>query len=812
MDNTDSQPDSRIDFNRENARLDPARATLQLLPAFSSNSAHLAPRLASSAVRLAKLITRAFLAAVVAALSGLAYVAPRLRSLAVRLAKLITGAFLAVVFVSLSTTRQHLAAVSSNLAYVSTRLASAALRLAKWITWTFLGATLVALSAALTMLWALFPVPLEEWSRPNRSAILVEAANGDRLGRIGPFVQRAEFPELLLKAVLSIEDRRYFTHWGIDPWGIARATLTGWSASAKAGTTITQQLANMQLVGSDRSLGSKLREAFTAVWLDLRLSKDEILTRYLNSIYLGAGAYGMPAGARIYFDKSLSELTLSDSAMLAGFIQAPSRHDPTRDLDAAQRRAVLVLDAMVETGAIDSNLADVAKANPATTKVSPDAVRSGSWFADWIAKRQLPKIAGSIKRTVRVRTTLEPNVQRMAERAVSDALSRPGDARGPTEGALIAMRPDGSVIAMVGGRDHDESQFNRAADAQRQAGSIFTVFAYYAALRNGISPDIVVDASPVAIDEWRLEDHNRGPHDRMTLSQAFVQSVNTVAARLRIMVGLKEVIVAARELGFDVSLKDVPSIALGSNKVTLLDLTSAFASIRAGRAKLKPWGITGFASGQLRLRSLAAPAVAEGELPQKEQLTGLLREVVEHGTGRAAAINGANVAGKTGTSQDHRDAWFVGFSDDVVVGVWVGNDDANGMKGVTGGSLPAQIWKSFVTAATPLIVRSNKPEVVEGAEASPSRQALSQPQCNQSACAARYNAFRAPNCTYQPYSGPRRLCEVQGGRIQVGRKDGRRGARKADVGSKKGDLSTSLNDTEQHAFRQGIFRLEKNGY
>ena len=261
-------------------------------------------------------------------------------------------------------------------------------------------------------------------------------------------------------------------------------------------------------------------------------------------------------------------------------------------------------------------------------------------------------------------------------------------------------------------------------------------------------------------------------------------------------VGLKEVVAAARELGLDASLKEVPSMALGSNEVTLLDLTGAFASVRAGRAKLEPWGITAFASDAGGLRSLGAPAAPERELPQNEQLTRLLRDVVERGTGRAAALNGASVAGKTGTSQDHRDAWFVGFTDDLVVGVWIGNDDRSPMKGMTGGSLPAQIWKSFVTTATPLLARSNKPEVAEGAEA-PHGQASNQPQCSQHACAARYSSFRASDCTYQPYSGPRRLCDLQDGNVEAGRKDARGRAQKADLTSNKSDLSTSLHDTER---------------
>ena len=387
-------------------------------------------------------------------------------------------------------------------------------------------------------------------------------------------------------------------------------------------------------------------------------------------------------------------------------------------------------------------------------------------------------------------------MQRVAEQIVTDALSRPRDARGATEAALIAMRPNGSVVAMVGGRNYEESQFNRAADAQRQPGSTFKLFVYYAALRNGYSPDSIVDASPVTIGRWRPENYDGQQHGRMSLSQAFAQSVNTAAARLAMTVGLKEVIVAARELGLDAPLKEVPSMALGTNEVSLLDLTGAFASIRAGRAKLEPWGITAFASDAGGLRSLGPPAAPEKELPHKQQLTRLLRDVVEHGTGRAAAVDGASVAGKTGTSQDHRDAWFVGFSDDLVVGVWTGNDDRSPMKGMTGGSLPAQIWKNFVTTATPLLARSNKPEVAEGTESTSPRQASTQPQCNQTACAVRYNSFRASDCTYQSYSGPRMLCDIQDGNMEA-RKNGRGRTPKTDVSSNKGDFSSSPGDTER---------------
>ena len=669
-----------------------------------------------------------------------------------------------VALQSAGAARQLIAAVASDFTRMAPRLRSSRKAFRFIIKSILLGASVLVPTLALTMLWALHQVPLEKQSSTDGLSVLVEAANGQTLGRVGAFSdarRRGDFPDQLVKAVLSIEDRRFFAHWGVDPWGIARAAYANWTAGSivEGGSTITQQLVKMQFVGGERSLDRKVREAFTAAWLDLRLGKDEILTRYLNSVYLGAGAYGMSAAARLYFDKTLADLTLAESAMLAGLIQAPSRFDPIRNLEAAQRRAGTVLEAMREAGAIDAKAADGAKAEPATLKLSPTTVRAGSWFADWIAKHELPKISGSPSRTIRVRSTLEPEVQRVAERIVNEALTRSGDAQGASQAALVAMRPDGAVIAMVGGRNYEESQFNRAADAQRQPGSTFKLFVYYAALRNGYSPDSMVDASPIEIGRWRPENYGGQQFGQMTLRQAFAQSVNSAAVRLAMTVGLDKVVAAARELGLDAPLTQVPSLALGSNEVSLLDLTGTLAAVRSGRSRLEPWGISAFSPDGGALRSLGPPA-QQGELPQREALTRLLESVVQSGTGRAAALDGQAVAGKTGTSQDHRDAWFVGFSNDLVVGVWVGNDDRTPTKGITGGALPAQIWRQFVSVATPLAGRAKGPDVVAVPPSATSSPPAS-PQCDQAACAARFNSFRSSDCTYQPYAGPRRLCELR---------------------------------------------------
>ena len=331
----------------------------------------------------------------------------------------------------------------------------------------------------------------------------------------------------------------------------------------EGGSTITQQLAKMQVVGAERNLSRKLREIFIAMWLELRLDKDEILTRYLNTVYLGAGTHGMSAAARMYFDKNLADLTLPEAALLAGLLRAPSKYNPIRNLNAAQARAATVIDAMVETGVIDTAAAEKAKAEPAMLKLSPRTARAGSWYADWIAKHEVPKIAGSVRRPLRVRTTLQPKLQQLAERIVNEALARPEDARGAGQAALVALRPDGSVVAMVGGRDYEESQFNRAVDARRQPGSAFKLFVYYAALRNGYSLEDRIDASPIEIAGWRPENYGGQRFRRMTLSNAFAQSVNSAAIRLGGAVGLDEVVAAARDLGLDAPVGEGAEHGLG---------------------------------------------------------------------------------------------------------------------------------------------------------------------------------------------------------------------------------------------------------
>jgi penicillin-binding protein 1A len=368
---------------------------------------------------------------------------------------------------------------------------------------------------------------------------------------------------------------------------------------------------------------------------------------------------------------------------------------------------------------------------------------------------------------VRVHTTLMPDLQALAERVIADVLSGPGAKRDIGQAALVAMRPDGAVLAMVGGRNYEDSQFNRAVDAKRQPGSTFKLFVYFAALRAGYSPGDTIDAAPLKIKNWQPENFGGRNYGRLPLGQAFAQSVNTAAVRLAMTVGLDKVIAAARDLGIDSPLAKVPSMALGTNELSLLELTGAFASVRAGRARLKPFGIASFGTDENAMRPPDPPAAGQ-PLAHQDALIELLEGVVAAGTGKAANPGGF-AAGKTGTSQDFRDAWFIGFNEALVVGVWVGNDDHSPTKQVTGGSLPAQIWQRFVREATrlveriepapapgPQVMRPPAPQVI-------SRETIGQTsggQCNVAACSRQYGSFDPSDCSYQPYGGgPRRLCE-----------------------------------------------------
>ncbi|MBW9053717.1 PBP1A family penicillin-binding protein [Rhizobium mesosinicum] len=611
------------------------------------------------------------------------------------------------------------------------------------------------------LVWALKDVPWGEIRDGTlKPVVVLETADGAPLVRQGPYqgayAQYSQFPPHLIDAVLSIEDRRFMHHFGIDVRGIGRALLRNFQAGSvvEGGSTITQQLIKLQYLDSDRTIKRKIQEVVIALWLEWKLGKQEILARYLNSAYLGAGATGMPAAARIYFNKDIGALDLPESAMLAGLLRAPSLWNPIDNFEGSRQRTAVVLDAMVANGKITGPEAEEVKASFAKLHPTTPTPRSGSWFADWISP-QASEIAGAAPGSTTVRTTLVPHLQQIAESVVKRALDREGKAAGVSQAALVAMTPDGAVVALVGGRDYKASQFNRAVTAMRQPGSTFKLFVYYAALKAGLTlSDWVLDA-PIDVDGWSPENSGGRYHGWVTLAEAFARSLNAATVRLAEQVGLDNVIAAARELGIDAPLANTPSLALGTSEVNLLDLTSAYASVHLGKAPVRPWGIVDFqAAGQpkaFRVGSQARPSIDLS--PYQSDLLGLLQLVVERGTGRGADP-GTFAAGKTGTSQNNRDAWFVGFTKPLVAGVWVGNDDDAPMNGVTGGALPARIWRDFMQEAmsepAPNETRSTE-TMIDGQSAPQS--------CNITACSRSYRSFRPSDCTYQPYSGERLLCE-----------------------------------------------------
>jgi penicillin-binding protein 1A len=632
--------------------------------------------------------------------------------------------------------------------------------------------------------WALHGVTFPSAAEvTSQRVIALEAADGQTLQPQGllrlPPVPVEQMPADVVNAVLSIEDRRFYERGAIDPRSVLRALKENLEAGhvVAGGSTITQQLVKILYLSPERTYKRKVQEAALAIWLDRNLTKNQILTSYLNNVYLGSGATGFPAAAKLYFGKQVADLNLAEAAMLAGMINAPGKEDPLHNLLAARIRASAVLDAMVANGKIDQASALAAKLNPATPNPARLSPSAAGWFTDWVyreAAAAIPPHAGAVT----VRTTLDLQLQQLAANVVDAMLASEGPKVHATQAALVAMRPDGAVLAMVGGRDYADSQFNRATQAKRQPGSAFKLFDYYAALRHGYSPNDTVLDEPVDIKGWEAHDYARSYHGRVTLAAAFAHSYNAAAVRLSQQVGIPAVIAAARDLGLHAQLANHPSLALGSSEVTLLDLTSAYAAVRAGVAPVEPWAIDSVSlPNAQRPIPIGRPHAPQHSLGQyQNELIELLRGVVEHGTGRAAALPGF-AAGKTGTAQDYRDAWFIGFNDSLVVGVWVGNDDHSPMQRVVGGTLPATIWKNFMaqaslapataagaqqTAETPPPVAAQQVQAPDELFNQNTTGAASA-KCNIPVCERYYRSFRASDCSYQPEEGgARRFCDRQG--------------------------------------------------
>ncbi|HEV7822158.1 MAG TPA: PBP1A family penicillin-binding protein, partial [Burkholderiales bacterium] len=513
--------------------------------------------------------------------------------------------------------------------------------------------------------------------------------------------------------MIAIEDRRFYQHPGIDVKGLVRAVFRNASAGGtrEGGSTLTQQLVRMLYLSQERTLKRKVQEAILALWLEAHLSKEEILTTYLNTGYFGAGVYGADAAAKRYFGKAAKDLTLAEAAMLAGLVRAPSQLAPHRNLNGAQGRAAQVLDAMAETGAITRAQADEAKRNPAQLRIPADTPQGTNYFVD-IVSAETRRLIGSGPTDLVAKTTISLDLQNLAESTVARYLDKEGASKRVSQAALVALQSDGAIVAMVGGRDYTESQFNRVTQAKRQAGSLFKLFVYLTALRAGARPDTVMNDRPTQIGEWEPENYGgryRGP---VSLRTAFANSINTVAVQLADSVGIPAVINTARGLGIQSELPNVPSLALGSAEVTLLEMTQAFAAVAVNAEKLEPYIVRSIMSGEKNIYTRPATALSSQQNPTaRAAMLDLLSSVVREGTGKAARLP-VPVAGKTGTTQDNRDAWFIGFTPDLIVGVWVGNDDNSPTNNVTGGGLPASIWHDFVAQAGRARTSSPQPQAV----------------------------------------------------------------------------------------------------
>ncbi|MDE1172206.1 MAG: PBP1A family penicillin-binding protein [Parvibaculaceae bacterium] len=547
---------------------------------------------------------------------------------------------------------------------------------------------------------------------PDTSALLkpvytpsltVLAADGTVLSHRGDLrgqdVVLSQLPPYVPQAVIATEDKRFYSHYGIDPAGLLRAFFVNLRAGhvVQGGSTLTQQLAKNLFLSSDRTARRKIQEMMLAVWLEHKFTKDEILTLYFNRIYLGGGAYGLEAASQRYFNKSARDLTLPEAAMVAGLLKAPSRYSPANDIDAARARTRIVLLRMADQGYITQEQAADAIAHPATL-LGYAGSSSVNYFVDWVAD-SVPSYANSPGTSLITKTTIVPAYQKAAEAAAADILDKYGAKYGVSQVAVVAMGLDGSVKAMIGGRSYAQSQFNRATQAQRQPGSAFKPFVYLTAMEQGMTPETVMNDEPVSINGWsprNFENRYEGP---IPLSLALSKSINTVAAQLGQQVGIANVIRTAQKMGIQSDLEPVPSLALGTASVTLLDLTSAYVPFANGGYGVITHGIDeiGTPDGQdLYQRMGSGPGRVIADRPLAE-MNYMLSMVVDGGTGRSAYLPGRPAAGKTGTSQDFRDAWFIGYTADIVVGVWVGNDDGKPMKNVTGGRLPALVWNEFMT-------------------------------------------------------------------------------------------------------------------
>jgi len=548
--------------------------------------------------------------------------------------------------------------------------------------------------------------PIQSLEIPKRPpTIQIVGLDGSVLAQRGEMaganVSLKDLPPYLPKAFIAIEDRRFYSHYGVDPFSILRAAVANLMhrGVSQGGSTLTQQLAKNLFLTQERTIQRKLQEAELALWLERKRSKNEILELYLNRVYFGSGAYGVEAAAQRYFGKSAKDVTLAEAAMLAGLVKSPSRLAPNRNPQGAEQRAQVVLAAMADAKFITEAQAKAAMGQP-LLNVKPAGAGTVNYVADWISE-VLDDLVGQIEQDIVVQTTIDPKLQNIAEAAVIDELAAKSVKFNVSQGALVAMSRDGAVRAMVGGRNYAESQYNRAVTAKRQPGSAFKPFVYLTAVESGLTPDTIRQDAPLDIKGWKPENYTHEYFGSVTLTQALAMSLNTVAVRLGLEVGPKNVVRTAHRLGISSKLEPNVSIALGTSEVSMLELVGAYAPFANGGYAVSPHVVTRIktSTGKVLYDRPADPPNQVIEPRYDAMMNSMMRETLISGTARKAEIPGWTAAGKTGTSQDYRDAWFIGYTANLVTGVWLGNDDNTPTRKATGGGLPVEVWSRFMKAA-----------------------------------------------------------------------------------------------------------------
>lgn len=580
--------------------------------------------------------------------------------------------------------------------------------LSRLIKWCFVLGLWAILGVGCVLAWYARELPdiIDNPKFERKASITVLANDGSVIARYGDIkghnISADSIPKNLANAILATEDRRFYYHFGLDPIGLLRAMFVNLTHKGlvQGGSTITQQLAKNLFLSQERTLKRKLQEAMLAVWLEYKLTKDEILASYMNRVYLGAGTYGVEAASRVYFQKSASNLTLQQTAILAGLLKAPSRYSPLSNPAESETRAKVVLAAMVDAGYITSKEAARASRIKLDRKVVSAVGQSSHYFSDWVVDN-LDNLIGIPKEDIIVETTMDPQVQESTANILKTEVESNGKNFNVTQSASIVLRPDGSIVAMVGGIDYNKSEYNRVTQGLRQPGSSFKPFVYLAAIEQGANEYTPVLDAPIKIGKYAPQNFGNKYYGDITLIDALTLSLNTVSVRIAQAVGVDNVINVARRAGITADLEPNLSLALGSSEIPMTEMAQAYATLNNGGYAVQAFGIRKIktSAGKILFEYKAEPAPRVFRDTDIQVITNMMMSVVQNGTGQAAR-SPFFVAGKTGTTQDHRDAWFDGFSRDYVAVVWFGNDNNNSMKAsMTGGAVPARAWKQIITAA-----------------------------------------------------------------------------------------------------------------